>query len=82
MDDGAAEARRKATLQGSALVLLLERAGGRISFTEAEYQEAAARYGGTSSLAIHVEILRTEGQPDRVELTLVRKAPSQGELPV
>lgn len=81
-DKAAADARRKATLFDAALTLLLERAGGRLAFTEAEYQEVVARYGGSKTMAIHYEVVRAEGQPDRVELTLIRKAPENAELPV
>lgn len=66
--------------QRAGLVVLLERAGGRTTYTEAEYQAIAARYGGPTNLAIHLEVLRSEGKPDEVQLTLIRKSPENAEL--
>lgn len=75
------EALRASTaMQQAALVVLLERAGGSASYTEAEYQAIAARFGGPASLAIHVEVVRKGDSPPTVELQLIRKAPAQGEL--
>lgn len=72
--------RASTAMQQAALVVLLERAGGSASYTEAEYQAIAARFGGTAHLAIHVEVVRT-GDVPTVELRLIRKAPANAELP-
>ena len=65
-------------MERAALVLLLARAGGSITYTEAEYQETKALYGG--SAAIHIDVLRTAGQPPQVQLTLIRSKPAPGDL--
>jgi hypothetical protein len=83
IDEKAAdEARRLAALRDAALALLLERAGGQIEFTEAEYQAVLVKYGGPMLFNIRLEVLRQAGQPDRVQARLERKPPAQGSLPV
>lgn len=67
-------------MKAAGLVVLLERSGGRVSYSEAEYQAIAARYGGTASLAIHMEVAKTGDNPPVVELTLISKAPKNAEL--
>jgi hypothetical protein len=66
------------------LVILLERAGGSVTYTEAEYQEVLARHGGKTMMVVHAEVLKDTGKekPDQVRLTLVRKPPGNAELPV
>jgi hypothetical protein len=78
-DELQAAARRTSMLQTAALVVLLERNGGSLTFTEAEYQAIVDRYGGSRLMAIHHEVLRSSAG-DEVRFTLVRKEPGQGEL--
>jgi hypothetical protein len=42
----------------AALVILLERIGGSLTFTEAEYQAVVARHGGKTMMAVHAESSR------------------------
>jgi hypothetical protein len=67
----------------AALVILLDRIGGSLTFTEAEYQAVVARHGGKTMMAIHAEVIKTAGaeRPDQVRLTLTRKPPGNAELP-
>lgn len=78
------EARRRAVretaLQTMGLVLLLERAGGSLTFTEREYEEAVARHGGPTQVTIHMEISKRGDGETSVELSLVRKPPANAEL--
>jgi len=76
----ASDIKRRSTMQAAALVVMLERAGGTASYTEAEYQAIAERYGGTSNLAIRFEVLEDEGKPREAKLTLVRKKAENAEL--
>lgn len=83
MDEkAAAEARRSARLRDAALVVLLERAGGSLEFTEADYQAVVDRYGGSTNFNLHFEVVKPSGQPERARLVLERKPPAQGDLPV
>jgi hypothetical protein len=70
-------------LHMAALVILLERAGGSVTYTEAEYQEVLARHGGKTMMVVHTEVLKEtrKEKPDQVRLTLVRKPPGNAELP-
>ena len=77
----AAEVRRRTAFAHSALTVLLDKAGGRVEFTEAEYQRAIARYGGASQLTIQFEVVRESGRPDVVVARLERRAPANAELP-
>lgn len=72
-------AAREAGLKTAGLFVLLARAGGRATFTQEEYERARATFGG-SNVAIHVEVLRAQGQPDEIRLTLVDKPPANAEL--
>jgi hypothetical protein len=74
--------RRKRALLDAALTLLLHRAGGRLSFTEAEYHAVLDSYGGSARMNMHYEIVRQDGQPDRVEFRLEDKPARNAELPV
>jgi len=76
----ASDVKRRATMQAAALVVMLDRAGGKASYTEADYQAIAERYGGASNLAIHFEVIEDEGKPRVAELTLVRKKAENAEL--
>jgi hypothetical protein len=69
-------------MQTAGLFVLLGRLGGRATFTEEEYKQIQARYGGSSRIAIRMEILRAEGQPEEIQLTLVNKPPANAELVV
>lgn len=66
---------RQRTLQAMGLFVLLDRAGGSVSFSEAEYHEALERWGGRTVATIHVEHSKTGDRPDRVELSLARRPP-------
>jgi hypothetical protein len=80
MGDERAKAFRTDNLTRAGLVTLLARAGGTATFTEAEYQAVAAQYGGTASLAVHIDVLQ-EGEGEReIQLTLIRKEPANAEL--
>ena len=70
-------------LHMAGLVILLEWAGGSVTYTEAEYQEVLARHGGKTMMVVHAEVLKDTGKekPDQVRLTLVRKPPGNAELP-
>lgn len=74
------QALKEATLKSMALFVLLERSGGRATFTDEEYQAALARVGGSTNASIHVEIVTSRDGPDEVQLTLVRKPPTNAEL--
>lgn len=79
-DDERKAAFREDNLTRAGLVTLLARAGGTATFTEAEYQEIAARYGGTASLAVHIDVQAApEGEPE-IRLTLIRKLPENASL--
>lgn len=79
-EEAAAAARRKQTLLDAALTLLVDRAGGELRFTEAEYQTVLAKYGGPTKMNMHFEIRREPGSPDTVILLLEEKAPANAEL--
>lgn len=72
-------ARHKTLLMDGAMFVALGRAGGRLTYTKAEYDEILARYGG-SGATIHIEVLRAEGQPEEIQLTLVNKPPANADL--
>lgn len=72
-------AAREAGLKTAGLFVLLARVGGRATFTQEEYERARTAYGG-SSVAIHVEVLRAQGQPDEIQLILVNRPPANAEL--
>lgn len=81
MDPDKNEALRQSVeTQRAALVVLLDRAGGRASFTEADFQAVTEKYGGSLNLAIHTEVVQRGNSAPTVELQLIRKAPAQGEL--
>jgi len=82
MDDDKARraAAREAALKTMGLVVLLARGEGRLTFTREEYDEILARYGGPAQFAVHIEILSSGGEPDEVQLTLIRKPPANAEL--
>lgn len=80
MDDTeAAKARRMRRLMESALTLLLDRAGGSVSWTESEYQAAIAKYGGSSRVNLHIEVVKANGV-DVAKISLQEKAPTNAEL--
>lgn len=70
-------------LHMAGLVVLLERVGGSLTFTEAEYQAVLARHGGKTMMVVHAEVLKDadKARPDQVRLTLVRRPPGNAELP-
>lgn len=70
-------------LHMAGLVVLLERVGGSLTFTEAEYQAVLTRHGGKTMMVVHAEVLKAPdaARPDEVRLTLTRRPPGSGELP-
>jgi hypothetical protein len=73
------EARRLAASQShealirGALVVALERAGGTLAYSGAEYDAIAERFGGIAELGIEVEASMGPAGP-QARLTLVRKS--------
>jgi hypothetical protein len=67
----------------AALVILLDRIGGSLTFTEAEYQAVVARHGGKTIMVVHAEVIQraSTDRPDEVRLTVTRKPPGNAELP-
>jgi hypothetical protein len=58
------------------MTILLARNGGELTWTEAEYQEVARRWGGTRNFTIQASvILDGEGKPRKVQVELVRRPP-------
>ena len=72
-------AKNRVKAANNALPVLVARAGGSVTITRQEFEEIAARYGGTSKMALRMERI---GEGDAIRLTLVRKPAAQGELPV
>ncbi len=65
----------------AALTVLLDRTGGRIEFTEADFQSVVQRYGGATNMNIRLEVVRQAGRPDTVVARLERKPPANLDLP-
>lgn len=83
MTPGDSRAAKKDTaVKISALTVLLDRAGGRITFTEADYQAVITKYGGPSMLVIHSDVVRDGSRPIEIRLRLLSRAPKNGELVV
>ena len=74
MDKQQEKARERMNLNHAALVVLVERAGGEISFTEAEYRQVIDRLGGFARMNLRVEMVRQEGQLDTIRMRLEAKA--------
>lgn len=72
----------QSALHMAELVILLERLGGSLTFTEAEYQPSVARHGGRTMMVVHAEVIKRAGtdKPEEVRLTLTRKPPGNVEL--
>jgi hypothetical protein len=70
-------------LHMAGLVVLLDRAGGTLTYSEPEYQAVLARHGGKTMMVVHAEVLKQQDKekPDQVRLMLVRKPPGNAELP-
>jgi hypothetical protein len=62
------------------LVVLLDRAGGKLTFTEAEYNTVLVEYGGRTSLNVRLEIVHDASGP-AIEVRLESKRPRNAELP-
>lgn len=81
-DDEAA--RKKAQLlsyfQTAGLYVLLDRAGGELTFGEADYAAVQAKHGGAGTATIHIEVARTGAGPQEITLKLVRKPPGNADL--
>ena len=73
--------RRTRALLDAALTLLIHRAGGSLAFTEAEYLEVLALYGGSTRMNLHFEVVGEAGKPDTVHLRLENKPPANADLP-
>ena len=73
--------RRTRALLHAALTLLIHRAGGSLAFTDAEYQQVLAFYGGATRMNLHFEVVREAGKPDTVHLRLENKPPANADLP-
>jgi hypothetical protein len=77
----AAQTRAMAAMKDAALVILLDRAGGTFSYTEAEYQSVLARFGGKTRMNMRVEVTKpSAGGAPSVELRLETKEPRNAEL--
>lgn len=81
-EKAARDAAVTAALRDSALMMLLEQAGGSIEFTREDFEALLERHGGRSRLSVHVEVVREAGKPDRVRASLRSTQPGQGSLPV
>ncbi|MCZ7536094.1 MAG: hypothetical protein M5T61_09330 [Acidimicrobiia bacterium] len=85
MADGAGDAartqRHRTAMAHSTLTILLDRAGGRVEFTEADYQRVVARYGGRSEMNLRLEVVRQAGRPDMLVARLERKPAKNLDLP-
>jgi hypothetical protein len=68
----------RAKAANNALPVLIDRAGGSVTICRADFEEVG-RYGGASRMAIQMESI---GAGDAIRLTLVRKEPAQGDVPV
>lgn len=79
-DDTRKRAQRDSALRLAALTVLLDRAGGSLSFTEAEYQAIADRFGGRANLVVHLEIVQRGDAPPTIEVKLLDRPPRQGDL--
>lgn len=65
------------------LPVLIARAGGSVTVTRREFEAVMERYGGSARLAMRMERIEAADPLDSgVRLTLIRKEPGQGELPV
>lgn len=69
------EQQRQVHLQAMGLLVLLDRAGGSVTFTEAEYDAAVERWGGKAAATIHVEVSKAGDRPRQVEVSLARRPP-------
>ncbi len=67
----------RAKIANNVLPVLLDRAGGSVTVTRADFEAVAARYGGASQMTMAME--RVGGG---VRVTLMRKPPQQGDPPV
>jgi hypothetical protein len=72
-------AAREAGLKTAGLYIALDRMGGRLTFTEAEFQKAMKRVGGAHLATIQVAVVRS-ADGEAVELTLVPTVRRHGEL--
>ena len=75
------ELRRRTVMAHATLTLLLERAGGHVEFTEADYQRVVAKYGGPSQMNMRFDVIRQAGRPVTLVARLERKPPKNGDLP-
>ena len=59
-----------------ALMVLLARNGGELTYTEAEFQEATRRWGGSRNVHIQASvIIEDEGRPRKAQVELIRRMP-------
>lgn len=80
-DEGARQAAaREAAMKTMGLFILLERAGGSLTFTKEEYDAVIERYGGSTNVVLHFEHVGTADGRQTIQLTLGRRPPSNAEL--
>lgn len=71
---GLQRAKNQQDLIQMALVVALDRVGGSLVLTDAEYRAAAEKYGGVPSLGLELHATDEPTGP-QVRITLVRKKP-------
>jgi len=60
----------------SALMILLARNGGQLTFTEADYQAEARSWGGPRNFSVQASVITDgPGKPRKVQVELVRRLP-------
>ena len=70
----------ESALRLAALTVLLDRVGGSLSFTEAEYQSIAERFGGRTNLVVHLEVIKDGARAPEVQVKLLSKPPGNADL--
>jgi len=58
-----------------ALMVLLARNGGELTYTEAEFQEAVRRWGGKNVQLQASVIIEDKGRPRKAQVELIRRMP-------
>lgn len=72
--------RQRTAFTYAALAILLDGAGGSLTFTEAEYNRVLERYGGRARVNIRFEVTREVGRPDAVLARIENKRAQNAEL--
>lgn len=73
-------AKNKVAIANNVLPVLVAREGGSVTITQREFDEVVSRYGGPTQMTLRME--RIERPEPGVRVTIVRKTPGQGDLPV